>query len=333
MWRKSFVAIALTITLLALGASQGVAVELRDVHFINLNRGWAVGDGGILLKTADGGAEWEEVDNGVEYDLNSIRFSNPKVGCIVGNRGTLIHTVDGGETWLRREIRTKHNLNGIFYADQDHGWVVGDEGTILATTDGGKTWSPQKSETPNNLTGVHFIDAKEGWVVGLRGTILHTTNGGEIWEAQSIGTALGESKPQYQRTRRTKGSPIQSLTSVHFANPQRGWATGLFGLLLTTDNGGKTWKSQDVGLRVGRWGKRVSLKDIHLHGMEQGCIVGEGGTLVHTNDGNKWYPRNLQISSRLNSVFFIDHQHGWAVGDNFTILRTTNGGNTWQVQM
>ena len=32
----------------------------------------------------------------------------------------------------------------------------------------------------------------------------------------------------------------------------------------------------------------------------------------------------------LNDVHFIDPQNGWAVGQHGTILRTTDGGVTWQ---
>jgi len=243
MRNKSVVPIALAIAFLALGSHQAFAVELKGVYFIDLNRGWAVGDGGTLLKTIDGGAEWVEVETEVEYNLNSIHFYGPKIGCTVGDVGTILHTTDGGENWHLRKVRPLNNLNQMFYADGMHGWIAGDNGTILVTEDGGATWEPQESDTPNNLTGVHFISLEEGWIVGSRGTILHTTNGGKKWEAQDIGTALQESPASY-RTRRAKGNPINSLTSVHFSNAKQGWATGLFGLLLTTNDGGKPGRTK-----------------------------------------------------------------------------------------
>ena len=32
----------------------------------------------------------------------------------------------------------------------------------------------------------------------------------------------------------------------------------------------------------------------------------------------------------LRSVFFLDHNRGWAVGSKGTLLRTDDGGQTWQ---
>lgn len=38
------------------------------------------------------------------------------------------------------------------------------------------------------------------------------------------------------------------------------------------------------------------------------------------------------VKDRLNSVFFIDDSHGWAVGDNGTVIATKDGGKHWQRQ-
>lgn len=42
-----------------------------------------------------------------------------------------------------------------------------------------------------------------------------------------------------------------------------------------------------------------------------------------------WTEQNTNTTSTLRNVFFNDSETGWAVGDNGTILHTTNGGNTW----
>ena len=42
-------------------------------------------------------------------------------------------------------------------------------------------------------------------------------------------------------------------------------------------------------------------------------------------------PESATSTSDLNAVYFVDSQSGWAVGDAGTILKTTNGGQTWSV--
>lgn len=43
-----------------------------------------------------------------------------------------------------------------------------------------------------------------------------------------------------------------------------------------------------------------------------------------------WYFLQSGTEQHLHSIFFSDVQTGWAVGDSATILKTNNGGNTWQ---
>jgi len=41
-----------------------------------------------------------------------------------------------------------------------------------------------------------------------------------------------------------------TLTSVFFANPQLGWATGHEGVILVTRDGGETWEVQLTGAQI-----------------------------------------------------------------------------------
>jgi photosystem II stability/assembly factor-like uncharacterized protein len=45
-----------------------------------------------------------------------------------------------------------------------------------------------------------------------------------------------------------------------------------------------------------------------------------------------WTQQNSTVAHTLNDVFFTDNLHGWVVGINGTILKTTDGGATWMLQ-
>ncbi|MDP4116709.1 MAG: YCF48-related protein [Bacteroidota bacterium] len=48
---------------------------------------------------------------------------------------------------------------------------------------------------------------------------------------------------------------------------------------------------------------------------------------------NNWSWQNpVPQGNPLNSVYFVDANTGWAAGNSGTIIRTTNGGNTWELQ-
>ncbi|MFQ6007489.1 MAG: YCF48-related protein, partial [Candidatus Zixiibacteriota bacterium] len=38
--------------------TSGTSNDLRDVFFVDSKKGWAVGNSGVILYTADGGANW-----------------------------------------------------------------------------------------------------------------------------------------------------------------------------------------------------------------------------------------------------------------------------------
>ncbi|PIG94412.1 YCF48-related protein [Gloeocapsopsis sp. IPPAS B-1203] len=48
----------------------------------------------------------------------------------------------------------------------------------------------------------------------------------------------------------------------------------------------------------------------------------------------QWFPTNAPIaSSRTDDIWFIDALVGWAVNSNGQIIKTTDGGNTWEQQL
>ncbi|HYL13973.1 MAG TPA: YCF48-related protein [Terriglobales bacterium] len=46
-----------------------------------------------------------------------------------------------------------------------------------------------------------------------------------------------------------------------------------------------------------------------------------------------WEPVNYKEDLRLSDVFFVTPEEGWVSGDSATILHTTDGGQTWTVQL
>ena len=46
--------------------------------------------------------------------------------------------------------------------------------------------------------------------------------------------------------------------------------------------------------------------------------------------GNTWLPFNIRTSPKLVSLFSGDIYTGWAVGENGLIVRTDDGGYSWQ---
>ena len=81
---------------------------LRDVAMSG-TVGYAVGTGGVLLKTVDGGATWEHESSPTTADLNAVAVSaDGDVAAAVGAQGALLVNQTG--SWETRDSATTRNL-------------------------------------------------------------------------------------------------------------------------------------------------------------------------------------------------------------------------------
>jgi photosystem II stability/assembly factor-like uncharacterized protein len=114
--------------------SQATSAPLRlnAVSFADARHGWAVGAGGAVLATADGGRTWRAQDSGTVSDLFDVKFFDAREGWAVGGDGAAVHTTDGGATWRVAATGTTHALERLFFAGRTRGWAVGFGGTIIA---------------------------------------------------------------------------------------------------------------------------------------------------------------------------------------------------------
>lgn len=125
--------------------------SLNRMKFANDTVGWLVGDGGLVLTTADAGLSWQlpEADPtalvGNDVDWHALEVRGERVW-IAGAPGSKVLTSeDGGQHWQAFSTDQNLPLYGVAFADNLHGWAVGAFGTILATADGGRTWQRQRS--------------------------------------------------------------------------------------------------------------------------------------------------------------------------------------------
>ena len=149
--------------------------SIYSVACTNSELAWAVGTGGLMLRTTDGGKTWARSDLLPKEPLMQIRFFG-KNGWIVGgtnDESVVIRSSDEGKTWERQQLNLPAGriLDIFFIGDQ--GWIAGQNGTMLVTRDVGRTWSPQKVPTTENLTALFFLSPTEGWAAGDRLTLLH----------------------------------------------------------------------------------------------------------------------------------------------------------------
>ena len=69
------------------------------------------------------------------------------------------------------------------------------------------------------------------------------------------------------------------------------------------------------------------------HAGKRLVAVGDRGHILYSDDqGATWVQAKVPTRQLLTAVFFIDDQHGWAVGHDAKILASSDAGATWSEQ-
>src|SRR5690349_4298726 len=76
------------------------SVNFYGVDFTSDQVGYAVGTGGAIYKTSDGGITWTALASNTTQTLYEVDFANNgTTGYAVGANGTIRKTTDAGATW------------------------------------------------------------------------------------------------------------------------------------------------------------------------------------------------------------------------------------------
>ncbi|MBI5403943.1 MAG: T9SS type A sorting domain-containing protein [Ignavibacteriae bacterium] len=120
---------------------------LFGIFFVNNNTGWAVGGGGIILKSTNGAASWVSQNSSINSDLNAVYFINAQTGWACGYGGKIVYTSNGGANWIQQTSPVIENLYCIKFTSDSIGFIGANNGKILRTTNGGITTFSENNST------------------------------------------------------------------------------------------------------------------------------------------------------------------------------------------
>lgn len=160
---------------------------LTRISFVDSLTGFVLGSKGLILKTVDGGINWEKMFSPTKNLLYDINFINRKTGFIVGWKGTILKTTDRGITWIKIKSFTNKYLKSIDFFDEDIGLIVG--GNLVYRTDnGGKSWDRINISEVQGFQKVKFMSKDVALIVGGKGAILFSLDKGISWKLLDSGT-------------------------------------------------------------------------------------------------------------------------------------------------
>lgn len=303
----------------------GIPVVQRSVHhfgathFTDDTNGYIVGHHGAILQTEDGGTSWTHYDHkSLRNTIWHVYFLNTNVGWMTTIIGDLYKTEDGGDNWVNTGIG---GVYAIDFVDSLHGWAVGEDGAIWYSPDTGTNWYMQNSPTNSKLRNVKFYSQQIGWIVGSQ-EIYKTTDGGQNWFIQNPGNGgddiiLQDSLRLWISAYYTQdgGNSWYSWGDTvgvrFFLNPDTGWAKS-HNYLLRTFNGGQSWDTLNFGASA----------TIFFVDADNGWSSSYGWLSATTDGGFNWdLDVDLDPGYGINDFYFIDENHGWAVGISGSIIR------------
>ncbi len=159
---------------------------LTTLHFLDVLQGWAAGHDGVVLHTADGGANWKQLHHAPEDErpLFAIHFNDPQHGVAAGAYGAYLESRDGGRSWVERKITdSDRHFNAMTVTGSGLRLIAGESGTLLASGDGGESWKPLPLPYKGSFFGLVSPGKTNLIVFGLRGNVFHSADLGGQWQS------------------------------------------------------------------------------------------------------------------------------------------------------
>ncbi|MEQ5837300.1 YCF48-related protein [Marinobacter sp. NFXS9] len=249
--------------------------------------------------------------------------------------------------------------------------AVGMRGVILRSVDSGGTWHQVPAPVSSDLLDVCFASPKRGWVVGQDGVVLASTDGGRTWHKQFDGRELESLLNYYREDQRIDperreelvrqlelnlgAGPVLPFLSVQFIDSDSGLASGPFGMLIASEDGGRHWRPAmhqidnpdylhlNAIARVGDhlfiaseqgivFKAKADVRELHFEPRETGHVGsffsiaghdqvllagGLGGVLFGSHDGgDSWRPLATSLTQLVSNIEFD------ADSDRFTAVTT-----------
>lgn len=299
---------------------------VRSVVFVSASDGLAAGDGGLLLRTRDGGLTWAEQWLPDSPPLQALSFADAQTGWLLGrDQGRLWRTDDGGASWtllprppfdrglaLQRVGAQTLVATGTsetdFYTrvtvvsdDGGRSWRASARNVARALPDG-SMWTVDGPGVLESVDGGRSFATPRGWTGAWQASWWGVDDSGAAWAAQ---------RPD------TVGGLLAGMVSWR-PRPDVAWAAAPMGAMAATPLQGLALFAQ------GGWAE------------EQGASPMANRWWHWAGPGHDWQP--LALPDGLSAVAvtgrgWLDRDTAWlqayAAGPRPVYL-TTDGGRSWR---
>lgn len=337
----------------------GQGKNIYDAHFGDANNGVACGTQGWIARTTNGGVNWDSIGSPAgAIALWEVSFGDANTVYIGGNSGLVLKSTNAGMNWISAPSPSGNANRSIFALNANIVFTGSTAGNIYRSTNGGSSWTPINTGSSSPIIyGIYFFNVNTGIVTGATGYTRYTTNGGTSWNIAPVSISAAETRV-FGRKNPDEIYLLGDATNIYkstdygatwttipykFSLQVIGLATntmdisgntmavgGVNGLLNASTNSGTNWYGISNVLN------NINMYDIEYNsGSGNVWAVGRGTTgisnaiLFSSDRGVSWRTQSTTTGADYRSISMADENTGWVVGQNGTVIRTTNGGDNW----
>ena len=241
-------------------------VTLTAVYFHDRRLGWAVGHDAVILRTIDGGRNWNRVHDAPEEEapLLDVWFRDDQYGIAVGAYGLYLISSNGGLRWSRSAMNLLNetsgsqsayqaydglkkqssslderisdsfdaHLNSIVGAANGSLYIAAEAGGLYRSDDDGRSWIRLNSPYHGSFSGILPLMNERLLAYGLRGNMYLSEDSGRSW-------------------RRIETTTKELLTDGLYTTEGRIIIVGLGGTVLIGDDKGRNFSLVKQASRKG----------------------------------------------------------------------------------
>lgn len=282
--------------------------------------GIAVGDGGLLQTSSDGGKTWIRERAPTELAMTDVAISGART-IVVGQMGLILIKQANGD-WRQVDSGTDRRLLRVDINQSGLAVVVGAFGTLLKSTDAGETWA---SAAPDWSL---LYAAGDGDMVAPRDEptnyVVHVAEDGQVLIGGEYGQLMRskDAGPEWNIVYRYQPKPHESAPTIFgmsIRDDGVGYAVGQSGFVARTTDNGLSWQVSQTPVTG-------SLFGVASFPNGQVVAVGQRASLRSTDAGVSWRPIE-GLDFALNWYSSVGHSHSApegefiAVGHSARILR------------
>ncbi len=253
------------------------SANLTAVYFADAQNGWAVGHAETILRTRNGGEDWELSRFAPEnaQPLLDVWFADNLRGLAVGAYGVIYATSDGGDVWSQVpftpaplpgaakveaatdemeadvDLGFEFHLNALARGPAARLYLGAEAGRLFRSENDGASWRELPSPYDGSFHGILPLEGDALLAFGLRGNLFRSEDGGMNWTAIETGT----------KALLNSGTRVDDDAVV---------IAGMAGVMLVSRDGGKTFT-------LTQQADRKAISAVAPAGDGALIVTGEGG--------------------------------------------------------